>query len=172
MMHFHVKFMILSCQQSYNTDSFINHVCSIKFSSRQKLIQKHFLWILVGPDSSYSSLEIHIFWKVEREADRVKRSRTFFVMILHETPHMCWTMCLNSLKYWRPQPFFLEQTTQQIFSDWQSNFPLTSSSWLTPSLHVCLIKILFNFIFFYTNKTANMKIYDGRSPSIIKLCSH
>merc|ERR1712190_567305 len=27
-------------------------------------LQKHFLWTIVGPDSSYSALEIHIFWKV------------------------------------------------------------------------------------------------------------
>merc|ERR1711897_11066 len=26
--------------------------------------QKHFLWTMVGPDSSYSPLEIHICWKV------------------------------------------------------------------------------------------------------------
>merc|ERR1719316_2048459 len=26
--------------------------------------QKHFLWTIVGPDSSYSPLEIHICWKV------------------------------------------------------------------------------------------------------------
>merc|ERR1711973_407219 len=29
---------------------------------------KHFLWTMDGPDSSYSCLEIHICWKVEREA--------------------------------------------------------------------------------------------------------
>ena len=32
------------------------------------LAQKHFLWTMDGPDSSYSCLEIHICWKVEREA--------------------------------------------------------------------------------------------------------
>merc|ERR1712100_917558 len=26
--------------------------------------QKHFLWTIVGPDSSYSPFEIHICWKV------------------------------------------------------------------------------------------------------------
>lgn len=31
-------------------------------------VQKHFLWTIEGPDSSYSGLEIHICWKVEREA--------------------------------------------------------------------------------------------------------
>merc|ERR1719300_1465776 len=31
-------------------------------------VQKHFLWTMAGPDSSYSCLEIHICWKVEREA--------------------------------------------------------------------------------------------------------
>ena len=30
--------------------------------------QKHFLWTMEGPDSSYSCFEIHICWKVEREA--------------------------------------------------------------------------------------------------------
>merc|ERR1712240_555833 len=29
---------------------------------------KHFLWTMEGPHSSYSCLEIHICWKVEREA--------------------------------------------------------------------------------------------------------
>merc|ERR1711918_148121 len=29
--------------------------------------QKHFLWTMVGPNSSYSPLEIHICWKVDRE---------------------------------------------------------------------------------------------------------
>merc|ERR1711937_572054 len=29
--------------------------------------QKHFLWTMVGPDSSYSPLEIHICWKVLSE---------------------------------------------------------------------------------------------------------
>merc|ERR1719243_338413 len=29
--------------------------------------QKHFLWTMVGPDSSYSPLEIHICWKVLNE---------------------------------------------------------------------------------------------------------
>merc|ERR1712106_493825 len=29
---------------------------------------KHFLWTIEGPDSSYSCLDIHICWKVEREA--------------------------------------------------------------------------------------------------------
>merc|ERR1719191_1977577 len=33
--------------------------------------QKHFLWTMVGPDSSYSPLEIHICWKVLRE-DRME----------------------------------------------------------------------------------------------------
>merc|ERR1719220_1797251 len=28
------------------------------------LYQKHFLWTIVGPDSSYSPFEIHICWKV------------------------------------------------------------------------------------------------------------
>merc|ERR1719382_1146678 len=29
--------------------------------------QKHLRWTIVGPDSSYSPLEIHICWKVLRE---------------------------------------------------------------------------------------------------------
>merc|ERR1712107_578999 len=33
--------------------------------------QKHFLWTMVGPDSSYSPLEIHICWKVLSE-DRME----------------------------------------------------------------------------------------------------
>merc|ERR1711900_128912 len=33
--------------------------------------QKHFLCTIVGPDSSYSPLEIHICWKVLRE-DRIE----------------------------------------------------------------------------------------------------
>merc|ERR1719356_957431 len=30
----------------------------------QPATQKHFLWTIVGPDSSYSPFEIHICWKV------------------------------------------------------------------------------------------------------------
>merc|ERR1711972_1101774 len=33
----------------------------------QKGIQKHFLWTMVGPDSSYSPFEIHICWKVLKD---------------------------------------------------------------------------------------------------------
>merc|ERR1712157_151367 len=33
--------------------------------------QKHFLWTMVGPDSSYSPFEIHICWKVLSE-DRIE----------------------------------------------------------------------------------------------------
>merc|ERR1711874_274773 len=32
--------------------------------SKRNEPQKHFLWTIVGPDSSYSPLEIHICWKV------------------------------------------------------------------------------------------------------------
>ena len=34
----------------------------------EKLIQEHFLWTIEGPDSSYSCLEIHMVWKVAKEA--------------------------------------------------------------------------------------------------------
>merc|ERR1719359_1711370 len=40
--------------------------CSWKSSS-----QKHFLWTIVGPDSSYSCFEIHICWNVLRD-DRME----------------------------------------------------------------------------------------------------
>merc|ERR1719198_2044696 len=44
---------------------------SMQHSDRTKLQkvtpQKHFLWTIVGPDSSYSPLEIHICWKVLRD---------------------------------------------------------------------------------------------------------
>lgn len=30
--------------------------------------QKHFLWMIDGPDSSYSCLFIHIVWKVDNDA--------------------------------------------------------------------------------------------------------
>merc|ERR1719331_779677 len=33
----------------------------------RRLLQKHFLCTIVGPDSSYSPLEIHICWKVLSE---------------------------------------------------------------------------------------------------------
>merc|ERR1712070_687855 len=33
----------------------------------EKSHQKHFRWTIVGPDSSYSCLEIHICWKVLRD---------------------------------------------------------------------------------------------------------
>merc|ERR1712014_407609 len=35
--------------------------------SRERDPQKHFLWTIVGPDSSYSPLEIRICWKVLNE---------------------------------------------------------------------------------------------------------
>lgn len=31
------------------------------------LTQKHFLWTMLAPDSSYSALVIHIAWKVDNE---------------------------------------------------------------------------------------------------------
>merc|ERR1719432_729713 len=36
-------------------------------SQVEKHPQKHFLWTIVGPDSSYSPFEIHICWKVLSE---------------------------------------------------------------------------------------------------------
>merc|ERR1719272_2732945 len=39
----------------------------VKGSKPDEGLQKHFLWTIVGPDSSYSPLEIHICWKVLRE---------------------------------------------------------------------------------------------------------
>merc|ERR1712211_67368 len=35
--------------------------------TRQVHTQKHLRWTMVGPDSSYSPLLIHICWKVDRE---------------------------------------------------------------------------------------------------------
>merc|ERR1712007_25512 len=40
-------------------------------NEKQLCNQKHFLCTMVGPDSSYSPLEIHICWKVLRE-DRME----------------------------------------------------------------------------------------------------
>ena len=37
-------------------------------TSKMKKAQKHFLWTMAGPDSSYSCFEIHICWKVDNEA--------------------------------------------------------------------------------------------------------
>merc|ERR1712151_1494295 len=37
----------------------------------QRSVQKHFLWTMVGPDSSYSPLEIHICWNVLSD-DRIE----------------------------------------------------------------------------------------------------
>merc|ERR1712080_610359 len=39
--------------------------------SLTSLLQKHILWTIWGPDSSYWSLEIHISWNVESE-DRME----------------------------------------------------------------------------------------------------
>merc|ERR1719412_1317028 len=39
-----------------------------KDHKRPKNHQKHLRWTMAGPHSSYSCLEIHICWKVEREA--------------------------------------------------------------------------------------------------------
>merc|ERR1712099_19597 len=38
-----------------------------KLSGLLHAAQKHFRWTMVGPDSSYSVLEIHICWKVLSE---------------------------------------------------------------------------------------------------------
>merc|ERR1712070_618868 len=35
--------------------------------TKREYTQKHLRWTIAGPDSSYSALEIHICWKVERE---------------------------------------------------------------------------------------------------------
>merc|ERR1719313_3254932 len=40
------------------------HTCTAQISECD---QKHFLWTMVGPDSSYSPFEIHICWNVLRE---------------------------------------------------------------------------------------------------------
>merc|ERR1712033_111535 len=44
-------------------------ICSLQnFSHSSKVITPVALWTMEGPHSSYSCLEIHICWKVEREA--------------------------------------------------------------------------------------------------------
>merc|ERR1719414_730396 len=40
-------------------------------ASSWEYAQKHFLWTMVGPDSSYSPFEIHICWKVLSD-DRIE----------------------------------------------------------------------------------------------------
>merc|ERR1712083_1140002 len=47
----------------YNT----NRKTDESISHGSNACQKHFLWTMVGPDSSYSPLEIHICWKVLNE---------------------------------------------------------------------------------------------------------
>merc|ERR1719169_130888 len=47
-------------EQSHATRIQINSICKAS-------PQKHFLWTIVGPDSSYSLLEIHICWNVLRD---------------------------------------------------------------------------------------------------------
>lgn len=42
--------------------------------------QKHFRWTISGPDSWYSALLIHMFWKVEREARRVPPIHTKYLL--------------------------------------------------------------------------------------------
>ena len=39
-------------------------------------IQKHFLWMIDGPCSSYSYLFIHMVWKVDRDARMEPPSQT------------------------------------------------------------------------------------------------
>merc|ERR1711957_1137864 len=43
-----------------------NRLCKAKAVICRRT-QKHFLWTIVGPDSSYSPFEIHICWKVLKE---------------------------------------------------------------------------------------------------------
>merc|ERR1712124_40265 len=45
------------------------HLCNTAHSmhAASSRPQKHFLWTIVGPDSSYSPFEIHICWKVLNE---------------------------------------------------------------------------------------------------------
>merc|ERR1712223_256986 len=45
----------------------LTSLMSLTHSSANTTV-KHFLWTMDGPHSSYSCLEIHICWKVEREA--------------------------------------------------------------------------------------------------------
>merc|ERR1712203_609417 len=45
----------------------ILHATYRRSSTTSSTYQKHFLWTIVGPDSSYSPLEIHICWKVLSE---------------------------------------------------------------------------------------------------------
>merc|ERR1712139_746902 len=42
--------------------------CHFQHATLFRSTQKHLRWTMLGPDSSYSCLEIHICWKVEREA--------------------------------------------------------------------------------------------------------
>merc|ERR1711972_551135 len=44
-----------------------NNIKTTLASPKQHEAQKHFLCTIVGPDSSYSLLEIHICWKVLKE---------------------------------------------------------------------------------------------------------
>lgn len=45
-----------------------------------KSAQKHFLWIIEGPDSSYSYLFIHIVWNVDNDANIDPPSQTEYFL--------------------------------------------------------------------------------------------
>merc|ERR1719345_197270 len=47
------------------------HTDTARIKLSRKSSQKHFLWTIVGPDSSYSCFEIHICWNVLRD-DRIE----------------------------------------------------------------------------------------------------
>merc|ERR1719499_378778 len=48
-----------------------HHLADAGWIAATQQAQKHFLWTMVGPDSSYSLLEIHICWKVLKD-DRME----------------------------------------------------------------------------------------------------
>merc|ERR1719183_3298234 len=48
----------------YNTTRPLQNAGKTKWQCQTRSLQKHFLCTIVGPDSSYSPLVIHICWKV------------------------------------------------------------------------------------------------------------
>lgn len=59
--------------------------------------QKHFLWTMDGPDSSYSLFAIHICWKVERDAKMDPPIQTEYLRSGGATTLTCEVMHKNCL---------------------------------------------------------------------------
>merc|ERR1711992_370721 len=56
-----------SLHPTLQLDTVQKKFAKVQWFQNMPVPQKHFLWTICGPDSSYSPLEIHICWKVLRD---------------------------------------------------------------------------------------------------------